>query len=74
MTNLPKVESETQGHAASNAEMCFKVLVNDNFHYMDKDERWKLGAFATVEEAVVACESMVEACLADYYQPGMDAE
>lgn len=41
---------------------------------MDEDERWKLGAYATLEESISACKQMVEACLVECYQPGMDSE
>ena len=49
-------------------------MVYDNFHYIDKDERWRLGAFSTLEEARHACMALVEECLSDYYQPSVDAE
>ena len=52
----------------------FVVMVDDNFHYMDEDERWKLGAYATLDQAISACKNMVEACLADYCKPGMNSE
>ncbi len=56
------------------AGLPFEVLVDDNFHYMDKDERWRLGAFATLEAARQACIALVEECLSDYYQAGLEAE
>ncbi len=55
-------------------ELPFVVMVDDNFHYMDVDERWKLGAYATFAEAVSACKQVVESCLVEYYQAGMDSE
>ena len=33
----------------------YKVMVDDNFHYMEEDERYQLGTFATAEEALAAC-------------------
>ncbi len=60
-------ESEASGRP-------FEVLVDDNIHLMDKDERWRLGAFATLDEARQACMALVEECLSDHYQPGMGAE
>jgi hypothetical protein len=29
----------------------YKVMVDDNFHYMAEDERWEYGTFASAEEA-----------------------
>lgn len=52
----------------------FEVMVDDNLHYMDKDESWRLGTFTTLKEARRACMPLVEECLSDYYQTGMDAE
>jgi hypothetical protein len=51
----------------------FKVMVDDNFHYMDEDERYEHGTFATVEEAIAACRKLVDQSLADCYKPGMTA-
>ena len=38
----------------------YKVEVDDNFHFMDEDERWCLGEFATYEEAIAAAKKMVD--------------
>jgi hypothetical protein len=35
--------------------MSYTVLVDDNFHYMDKDERYTLGEFESLEAAIIAC-------------------
>ncbi len=37
----------------------YRVYVDDNFHFMDEDERWVAGEFETYEEAVARCKSMV---------------
>ena len=60
-------ESEASGRP-------FEVLVDDNFHLMDKDERWRLRAFATLDEARQVRMALVEECLSEYYQPGIGAE
>ena len=52
----------------------FTVFVDDNFHYMDPDERWTLGVFSSAEEAVAASKATVDACLDEAYAPGMSAE
>jgi hypothetical protein len=41
--------------------MSYQVLIDDNFHYQDESERVKHGVFATSEEAVAACRSIVDA-------------
>jgi hypothetical protein len=38
----------------------YKVMVDDNFHYMEEDERYELGTFSTLEEAIAACKKMVD--------------
>ena len=51
----------------------YKVLVDDNFHYMDEEERYTLGEFASYEEAEAACRRIVDDFLLDTYKPGMEA-
>jgi hypothetical protein len=46
-------------------------MVDDNFHYMEEDERRELGTFATLEEALAACRTLVDRWLADNHKPGM---
>lgn len=38
----------------------YKVLIDDNFHYQDEDERVAHGAFGTREEALAACRRIVD--------------
>jgi hypothetical protein len=52
----------------------YTVMVDDNFHYMQKDERQEHGTFATVEEALQACRTLVDDWLAHNHQPGMTAD
>ena len=54
--------------------MSFRVLVDDNFHYMDVDARTTLGDFETLEAAVAAAKALVDDWLASGYQPGMSAD
>ncbi|HEX8247626.1 MAG TPA: hypothetical protein VF599_05625 [Pyrinomonadaceae bacterium] len=51
----------------------YQVFVDDNFHYMDEDERYKHGDFATFEEALTACKAIVDECLRESYEEGMTA-
>jgi guanosine-3',5'-bis(diphosphate) 3'-pyrophosphohydrolase len=52
----------------------YRVLVDDNFHYMDEDERYELGVFATADEAIAACKRIVDEHLACAFEPGMTAQ
>jgi hypothetical protein len=54
--------------------MPFRVLVDDNFHFMDESERYELGAFATLEEALTASCGIVDEFLLSAYKPGMTAQ
>jgi len=49
----------------------YKVMIDDNFHYMEEDERRELGNYVSVEEALAACRGVVDAWLAENYRPGM---
>jgi len=53
--------------------MRYRVLVDDNFHYMDESERYELGEFDTLEAAVAACKRIVDEFLISNYRPGMTA-
>jgi hypothetical protein len=49
----------------------YKVLIDDNFHYMEEDERRELGIYSSLEEALAVCRNVVDAWLAANYKPGM---
>jgi len=51
----------------------YKVLVDDNFHYMDEEHRFEHGVFPSAEEAVAACKRIVDEDLDQLNQPGMTA-
>lgn len=53
--------------------MNYTVHVDDNFHYMDKDERYTYGKFETLESAIEACRKIVDEYLNAAYTPGMSA-
>jgi len=38
----------------------YKVMVDDNFHYMEEDERDEIGTFSTIEEVIAACKQIVD--------------
>ena len=52
----------------------YRVLIDDNFHYMDESERVAHGLFGTAEEAVAACKGIVDEFLAGAFIPGMSPE
>jgi hypothetical protein len=52
----------------------YQVLVDDNYHYMDEDERWELGTFQNAEAAVGACRQMIDRWLLASYKEGVTAE
>jgi hypothetical protein len=51
----------------------YKVMVDDNFHYMEEDERREHGTFPTLDEAVTACRKLVDEALLDEYKPDITA-
>jgi hypothetical protein len=44
----------------------YKVMVDDNFHYMDEDDRYEHGTFSTLEEAVASCKRIVDDDLSEF--------
>lgn len=55
------------------SENGFTVRVADNFHYGDEKETYTLGKFATLEEALNQCKSIVDDYLSLNYRDGMSA-
>ncbi len=58
----------------STAHARYTVLVDDNFHYMDEDERYKAGEYTNYERAVTRCKQIVDASLRQGYQPGITGQ
>lgn len=52
----------------------YKVMVDDNFHYMDKSERYVAGTYATADETLKKCKQIVDEYLASAYSADMDAK
>ena len=38
----------------------YTVYIDDNFHYMDESERYKLGDFPDCASAIAACKRIVD--------------
>lgn len=47
----------------------YTVYVDDNFHYMDESERYKLGEFDDCQSAVAACKRIVDEFLSTCGSP-----
>jgi hypothetical protein len=52
----------------------YRVFVDDNFHYMDPDERYELGSFEDCESAIAACKRIVDEFLTESCKPGRTSE
>jgi hypothetical protein len=50
--------------------MAYVVYVDDNYHYMDESERYKVGEFETCEAAQDTCRRIVDEFLLQNYKPG----
>jgi len=48
----------------------YEVLVDDNYHYMDKDERYSAGVHRTYGEALGHAKRIVDKSLLDLHEPG----
>ena len=62
-----------QGNGGAEVEH-FEVFVDDNFHYMDEDYRYKTGEFLNFDEALTEAKRIVDEELACRVKPGMTAE
>ncbi len=54
--------------------MAYVVCVDDNFHFMDESERYKLGEFDTSEAAEAAWREIVDEFLLQNHKPGCSSE
>jgi hypothetical protein len=52
----------------------YRVVVADNFHYMDETENDASGLFDTYDAAVAACRAIVDRSLTWHHKPGMTAD
>ncbi len=56
------------------AQQRYRVIVDDNFHYMQEDERYEAGTFGSYAEALAKCKEIVEASLRQMAKPEMTAD
>ncbi|MDT4966890.1 MAG: hypothetical protein QOJ64_1627 [Acidobacteriota bacterium] len=54
--------------------MKYKVVVDDNFHYMDESERYTHGEFESCEGALGVAKALVDADLNSLSRTGMTAD
>jgi len=52
----------------------YRVMVDENFHYQDVDERREQGIYKSVDEALAVCRGIVDQSLQEEYRPGISAE
>ena len=52
----------------------FSVYVDDNYHFMDEDERYTVGSFNSLEEALEKCREITIRSLDDLYESGIIPE
>jgi hypothetical protein len=52
----------------------YEVFVDDNFHYMDEDERYSAGVFQTYSEALRHAKRIVDKSLRDLHEVGKSAD
>jgi hypothetical protein len=50
----------------------YELYVDDNYYYMDDDERYKAGEFDTIDEAVAAAKKIVDDFLLSIYKKRPD--
>ena len=68
-----RTRSHSTSHDKEKPVASYRVLINDNFHFMDESERIDYGVFASADEALVACKKIVDDDLNSMCQPGRTA-
>lgn len=60
----------------NNKKIVYEVYVDDNFHFMDEDERYKKGEYETEDEAIAVMKAIVDECIIPAYNanPTVSAE
>ena len=52
----------------------YKVYVDDNYHYMDESERYAVGSYHSLEDALEKCKEITIGSLVDLVEKGITAE
>lgn len=62
------------GNEVSPTVDSYEVFVDDNFHYMDEDERYSAGVFQTYGEALRHAKRIVDKSLHELHETGKSAD
>ena len=60
--------------AIHSADGPFEVFIDDNFHYMDEDERSRVGEFRSYDAALKKVRSIVDRSLRELLEPGASVD
>ena len=52
----------------------YKVYVDDNYHHMDKSERYTAGSYFSLEKAIKKCKEITIQSLEEFYEEGITQE
>ena len=52
----------------------YRVYVDDNYHYMDEGERYAVGSYSLLEEAIERCKEITIKSLEDLIEKGITPE
>ena len=52
----------------------FKVIVDDNYHHASESDRYTVGSFASLEEALDKCKEITVKSLEHFYEEGITPE
>ncbi len=52
----------------------FELFVDDNYHYMDEQSRYKAGTYSSYDEALARAMAIVDEFLEQNHQPGMTSQ
>jgi len=58
----------------TNEKPNYTVFVDDNFHFMNEDERWTVGAYESLDDALQKCMEMVGQFMLEQDYPAMKAD
>lgn len=52
----------------------YRVLVDDNYHFSNEDERYEAGAFDNYADALAKCKAIVDEYLVEQFKPGISSD
>ena len=58
----------------TNEKPNYTVFVDDNFHFMNEDERWTAGTYKSLDDALQKCMEMVGQFMLEQDYPAMKAD